>query len=438
MSEFHQLILLAELYRNLRRPREELDRLQTKRLRHIVDHTYRTVPFYHRKFREAGIHPSMIRGPSDLHLIPFTTKEELLRTPLKDLISKHTNISTCVHSRTSGSTGTNMSVIYDARAYAYERALTYRCNMTSGLRATDMMLAISSPNAALQRPSWFQKMGLFRKTNVSVLTPVSSILSIIQRLRPNVIYGYSSALWMLSTEILNSNIVITQPRFIMSTAELLDQKMRADISEAFGVPVLDQFGCVEMGRTAFECPTHMGYHMNIDSFVFEFLRDTEPVETDEAGEIVYTNLYNYSMPLIRYAVGDIAVPTDERCICDRTLPLMKQIIGRNDDIITTPEGKPVTPILFALIMKYRTDVREYRVIQEDRQTLHIEVVPNDGFSDQSEQEIIQSVKKSVSRGFNVIIERVSHIERTSGGKMRSVISKTPTRGEIEPTRTIMP
>ncbi len=425
MSAILQVSLLARLLHNLRMPRKDLDRLQAKRLRHIVRHAYNNIPFYHRKMRAAGVHPSMIGGPEDLLRLPFTTKEELLNTPLKDLIPAYLDLSTCVRSRTSGSTGTNMTVVYDRQSYAYERALTYRCNISSGVRVNDLVLAITSPSAARLRPSWFQRMGFFRKINLSVLEPPTSALNVISRFHPDVISGYSTALWVLAMSLRSSNNGIRPPRLIMTTAEVLDSRMRSDISEAFHAPVLDQFGCVEMGRTAFECPTHTGYHMNIDSFVFEFLRDGEPISHGEAGEIVYTNLYNYSMPLIRYAVGDIAIPTDEQCVCDRTLPLLKAILGRCDDMITCPNGAFVSPIVLALIMKYRTDVREYRVIQEDRKTLRIQVVPNTGFSEASELEIIRDVQTGVSSDLDVTIERVSTIERNKGGKMRSVISRVP-------------
>ena len=57
--------------------REELKKLQTERLIRTVKRVYENVPFYKKKFDEAGIKPSDVKSVDDLHKLPFTTKQDL-------------------------------------------------------------------------------------------------------------------------------------------------------------------------------------------------------------------------------------------------------------------------------------------------------------------------------------------------------------------------
>ncbi len=68
---------------------------------------------------------------------------------------------------------------------------------------------------------------------------------------------------------------------------------------------------------AFECKAHSGYHINNDHVIMEFLKNGKDVNPGESGEVVITGLSNYTMPLIRYKLGDIAVPIKEKCSCGR-------------------------------------------------------------------------------------------------------------------------
>ncbi len=59
----------------LRRGRLKL--FQETRLRRLIAHACRTVPYYRQLFKEAGISPGDIRSLSDLSAIPSTSREDL-------------------------------------------------------------------------------------------------------------------------------------------------------------------------------------------------------------------------------------------------------------------------------------------------------------------------------------------------------------------------
>lgn len=56
---------------------DELQALQTQRLKWTLKHAYENVPMYRRKFNAAGVHPDDFRELSDLRKFPCTTKQDL-------------------------------------------------------------------------------------------------------------------------------------------------------------------------------------------------------------------------------------------------------------------------------------------------------------------------------------------------------------------------
>ena len=423
MQSLNQFVTLARLMRNLRKPLDDLENIQEKALRRTVNHAYGTVRFYREKFKSAGLHPDDIQSVEDLQKIPVTTKTELLTTPQEHLISSGTVLDECHIAKTSGSTGTNLSVVYDRPSYAYERALSIRANLSSGQRFYDRQLTISRPDDSQFAKKWFQKLRIFPIEHASLFASPPEMLKRIQNSRPSIIYGFASSIWLLAKHILEAGQLECHPRIVFTTAEVLDKIMRSDIGHAFGCTVLDQFGCVEMGRTAWECPTHRGYHMDIDSFVFELVRNEEPVPDGTEGEILYTNLYNQSMPLIRYAVGDVAVKSSDPCGCNREFPILEKVLGRKDDFIMLSSGKLLSPILFAVLMKHRVGIVTYKVIQETVGRIRILVTINDAYNSEIELEIIQGTRDMLGDDTEVVVDVVDAIPHEKSGKIRSVVSR---------------
>ena len=178
-----------------------------------------------------------------------------------------------------------------------------------------------------------------------------------------------------------------------------------------------------MGRTAWECPAHSGYHIDVEAVIMEFIRDEKPVSSGERGEIVYTTLYNYAMPLIRYAVGDIGIPSDEKCLCGRGLPLMKIIEGRKDDFLVRSDGTIVSPITMDLIIKNMMAIEQCRIIQETPGRVRVQIVNSHSLTEQIVSQLKSSIKEVLGENVSVETEMLAELLRDKSGKLRKVISK---------------
>jgi len=423
VSDFRKLHYVCKLRRNAWRKTKDLLQIQRKKLRKIIKYAYENVEYYHRKFDSVGLKPDDIRIIEDLKKLPATTKRELLANFPEKVTAMNIDLKKCVSYATSGSTGIPLVVFVDPKGNDYRAALFARPFFEGGLRLRDKMMFVQDARRIPKDSYSFQKMGILRRRYFAASNSVEKDFLKIVEYDPDVIYSYSSYLFLLAQAIREAETKYVSPRLVFGTSEILSKQARGFINSVLGTEMFDLYGCVETERLAWECKEHTGYHMDIDSAVIEFVEDNEIVSPGEEGRIVVTCLYNYAMPLIRYDLGDIGVPCHDKCACGRGLPLMKTILGRQDDFIVCPDGRMVIPINFEHIFRPIQGIAQYKVIQQSRSKLNVLVVKDRNFSDETLERIVEEVGKVVGENMSIAPRVVEKIEKEKSGKLRSVVSK---------------
>ncbi len=413
---------VACLKRNQWAKPEELKKIQQRKLRMIIHHAYHNVPFYHELFNSYKIKPEDIQTVSDLQKLPIITKKEIQSNYPDKMIARGTDIKRCRIKTTSGSTGRPLKICIGPKTASYYAALGYYTFFESGLRLTDKVVSFETPEKPVEN-FWFQKLGLLRRKVLLLNEPVENIISALKVIKPDVIYSQPSMLLVLTKEIKAKNITGICPRIIITHAETLTDIARSEITEAFKADIHDIYGSTESSSLAFQCKEHLQYHIVSDSVIMEFVNASQNIVIHEPGEIVITSLYHYDMPLIRYKLGDIAIPSDRKCGCGRGFPLLTSIEGRSDDFFILPSGKTVSPRGTRLI-KYIPGIAEFRIIQEEKDGFVVQVVRGKDFNEDSVTEIKHHVL-SCCQGENVRcdVELVSELAREKTGKLRTMISK---------------
>lgn len=428
MSNIRKAFNLLKLMRSQWWSYEDLKELQEKKLRAIVKYAYENIPLYHEKFKEIGLLPDDIKTTKDLQKLPFITKNDIKSNYPNKIVASNVDISKCWASRTSGTTGEPLTMLYDIKDEDFEKAAVLRANLNCGQKFFDKWAVITCPDHIGEK-KWFQKFGLFSQEKISLFEDTKKQIMLLEKLNPDILDGYSSSIYLIAKEIKEIGNAKLNPRIIFTTSDMLTTKMRNFIKSVFNVDIFDQFGCVEVGRTAWECPEHTGYHIDMEAVVMEFVKENEQVAPGERGEIVYTNLYNYTMPLIRYKIGDVGVPTDEKCPCGRGLPLMKILEGRKDSFFKTPNGRIFPPTIWiVLLMHY--DFEQFKVIQENIDKFKIQIVPNKSFSQKDMDKIIKESNNVLGNDVVIDIELVEEIPREKSGKMKTFVSKLADLGDF--------
>lgn len=422
---------------------DELQALQNKKLRALLKHAYETVSFYRKRFKEAHIRPETLRNVKDIARLPILTKEEV-RKNLPNLVSSAVPTRRLTLFATGGSTAEPVKFYKDRRTTSWAYAATSRSYRWAGLDLGDKyMILWGSPfdlsvskRVAGFLHSQFMRYQLLPSSYMSD-QDMANFVTAIRRYKPKALKGYASALVLFARYMKEHQVRNLNLHSVISTAENLYPADRKLIEEQFDCDVYDTYGSREFAMMAAECKEHHGLHVSAETVVLEFARDGENVAAGELGEILVTDLENYGMPMIRYAIGDAGRPTDEVCSCGRGLPLMKSIDGRVTDFARAVDGRyvPGPDLLFFFLGIH---AKKYQIIQKQYEKVIVRIVKDTDYSDLDEKRFVTGIKQTLGNTVEVATEYVNQIPSSSrSGKFLSVICEIPL-SEPPPSRKTAP
>lgn len=407
---------------------EEIRRRQWEALQRLLVHAWAEVPYYRETWSAQGIRPEGIRGAEDVLRISILTKE-LIRTRRTDLLAGSYRGRTVTKS-TGGSTGIPVHFEHDRGSYEWRVATRMRGYGWAGYEDGERALYIWG--ATVGRPPWKQRAkarlhhAVLRQRYVNSFRftedRMAACLRTMRRFRPRFLVAYTMPMYQLARFVLDRGIRPWRPQAILTGAEKLYPPQRATIEEAFGCPVFNTYGSREFMLIASECSQHQGLHLSAENLYVEVIRDGRPCKPGEMGEIVVTDLHNYGMPFIRYAIGDVGIASDHRCACGRGLPMLEDVEGRVLDLIVTPDGRMLPGEFFPHLLKEFPEVKQFQVVQEalDRVTVKL-VLARD-----LAPERLDFLRREILTvlGFNVGLDLrvVDEIPLTASGKLRVTIS----------------
>lgn len=418
-------------------PREALEAVQLKRLQNIAERVYATVPFYQRKFDEAGIKPSHIKSLADLKYLPFTTKADLrdnypfglFAVPMEQVVRIHAS---------SGTTGKQTVVGYTRRDINTWAELMARSLAAAGTQKNDII------HNAYGYGLFTGGLGVHygaEKLGASVI-PISGGNSkrqiiIMQDFGSTVLTCTPSyALFLAETAAeMGIDIKTLKLRIGIFGAEPWSEKMRWEIEKKLGLQAIDIYGLSEvMGPgVSIECiEAKRGLHIFEDHFLPEIIDPStgEVLPYGERGELVFTTLTKEAFPLIRYRTRDISVLYPEPCKCGRTHVRMERVSGRSDDMLII-RGVNVFPSQIESVLMNIEGVEPHYLIIVDRQgpldTLEVQVeVQEKFFSDEiknlqaMERRIQDDIKDLLGVTASVKLVQPKSLQRSEGKAQRVI------------------
>ena len=252
----------------------------------------------------------------------------------------------------------------------------------------------------------------------------------INKFKPKLIEAYVQSIYEFAKFIKNRKIEIYSPEGVITSAGTLYPEMKKLIEEVFNCKVLNRYGSREVGDVACSCNKDRGLHINLFNNYVEILDDNlKPCTPGQMGKIYVTTLNNYSMPLIRYDIGDVAVPSDKICSCGRGLPLIESVKGRTNSIIKTKKGVFDSVAISALLYFYKEGVpfqsfSKYQIIQKSLNKIIFKVIIKDKQRWKDEKKIIKKkFMKTLGKDCKIRWEFVDEIKPTKSGKYQYIISE---------------
>jgi phenylacetate-CoA ligase len=412
--------------------RKRIEEYQLKRLRQVIGSAYDNVPHYHDKFRELGLNSSDVGKVSDLNRFPILRRKEIAENAARMISTKFNDQSLRMVS-TSGSTGRPLFTYLSRNEDEFRKAKHLRANIAVGQMPRDKWVVVTAPQHFSEVTRLQRLLGLFAAIPLSVFDGPAAQTLALEKMRPDVLDGYSSSLFLLAQELSKHPPQAVRPKFLIGGAELIDPASRRFIEKSFDAEFYDQYATNEFERLAWQCKEKTGYHVDADSVIMQFVdKNGEEVAPGESGEIICTSLFNFAMPFIRYATGDIGrAPTDVCCPCGRTFPLMEIVEGRKDSTVTLPDGRVITALSIGWAMEFfahYNSIEQYRVVQKRANLLRFIIKKKTG--PPKENEMAAALVEHIRRFLNIKesdvaidVEFTNEIPLEPTGKLRKVISE---------------
>lgn len=345
--------LLCELYRqkrNTKRSRNQVLKLQKKKLHAILHYAYRHSEYYRRTFDAAGITDVTI-DTVPLSAFPSIDKTTLL-TAFDELVTvsdvSQADIRTfdeqeqterklykekyhVVHS--SGSTGKPGYFLYDEKAWnsmlvGIIRAALWDMSMVEILNLLKRVPRILYIAATDGRYGGAMAVGdgiegvRARQLHLDIKTPLSEWIPRINEFQPDMIIGYPSAIKILGELVEQGDIKLNIIR-VISCGEPLGAGLRKYLANVFQEKVINFYGASESLAIGVESDSNQGMFLFDDMNVIEV----------QNGEMYLTSLYNFAQPLIRYRLTDDIKLTEPDENSRYPFTRAVGLLGRSEDIL---------------------------------------------------------------------------------------------------------
>lgn len=443
LRQRHCADLMALLPEHIHRVGWSVERLSAEReraLRHLVCTAKAGSP-WHRE-RLAHVDPEALTE-AQLADLPVMTKDDLMShwdsivtdprltlasvEEFMDSLTGDGYLHGCYHAVASGgSSGRRGVFVYGWDAWTQCYAGFARFSLRALL--TDPKLATAPKVTAIvgaDRPTHMTSVLAQTFSNpaltvhrLPITLPLGELVARLNAVQPTMMMSYASALPLLAHEARSGRLAIA-PLRITCTSEPLLPEIRRLAEETWGAQVYNSWGTTEGGPTGTSCGQGRGMHLSDDLLIVEAVDEAgRPVHPGERSAKVYlTNLYNPTIPLLRYELTDEVTLLSEACPCGSRHTRIADIQGRQDDCFIYGEVV-VHPIAFRSPLSRCRGIAEYQVRQTARGAeIAIRCIGRVDIS-ALRREIAKGLAELGLSGAEISVTPVERLDRQDVGKLR--------------------
>ncbi len=387
---------------------------------------------YHLKnnsfYKEFGKHIDV----NDWNSVPIIAKSDL-QQPLKNRLSQGFTTKNIYTNKTSGSSGTPLIFAKDKYCHALtwsnfiDRYNWFNINLDSSKQARFYGIPLNKIGYYKERFKDFSG----NRFRFSVFDMSDEALEIVLKkfsnTKFNYINGYTSAIVLFAKFLQKKNIILKDIcptlNVCIVTAEMLFEGDKQLLEKQLGIPVVNEYGCAEVGLIAFNNKKGE-WNVNGEDLFIEILdENNQPLPLGEEGKIVVTSLYNKAHPFIRYELGDFGALSENSSV---KKPILKNLLGRTSDFAILPSGKKAAGLTFYYVTKTviedKGKVKEFVIEQLKLDTFKIIYTSSEILSEAKIEAIKAAIEKYLESGLNIIFERRETLERTKAGKLKQFTS----------------
>lgn len=405
---------------------EELEVRQRKQLARLYNHALRTVPHYRKTLMPAG--RKDIQDKDFWLSVPILKRSDVQAAGTflqsKKIPPDHGPVGDVY---TSGTTGKPIRVFRTALTGLFWCSFTIRDHLWQGRDFSGKFASIRSTKTdreaypkGLMTSSWGTSSLVFDTGPGAALdinaTPEQQ-LEWLQREAPDYIQTHPTNLKRLVEYASQNNIRLPSLKQVSVISEVLAPEVRALCRDTWDVGVSDMYTSREVGYMALQCPDHEHFHVQSEGVLLEVLdKDDKLCQPGEIGRVVVTPLHNFANPLIRYEIGDYA-EVGEPCTCGRGHPVLKRIMGREQNMLILPDGGERWTLLSSdKIGDFLSlaPVRQYQFAQISKNQIEVRLVVDRDLNKDEEAKLSDWVTKQSGHPFQISFVYLNEIPAPNG------------------------
>jgi phenylacetate-CoA ligase len=409
---------------------KQWDDYQLGLLRKLLIHSLNTVPYYRNLFQKLGYTEEMLQHfeLAQIKSLPFLEKDTFRQLGETDLVSEKREPKGAFFS-SSGSTGTPVKILYSHRMHQayfsiFEARIYNWTNITHkdsrGMIGGRRIIQDGLGSPPYYRYNIFEKQVYFSAYHISPST-VHDYIKGMQKYKSSFMTGYASSNYFLARFIEEQGLVAPKMKAVLSSSEKLTQEMRDTFKRVYGCKTHDSYNGVECCNLISECE-HGKLHIVPDVGIVEIVDENgNECKPGEIGEIISTGLLNFDQPLIRYRMGDLVkLSLNQTCECNRSMYIVDEIVGRVEDTIIGVDGREM--VRFHGIFIDIHEIKQAQVIQNSIHDFQLNIVVTKPLTVEDIESIKNRMYSQLTKDITIEIKFVDHIELTSNGKFKAVIS----------------
>ncbi len=396
------------------------------RLRAMLVHAERNVPYWRDAIRASGLVPARIGHASEIEALAITDKDLILREGdrMRATSLPHAEADAPLRLQTSGTTGAGMRFVLSTGALREQWAVCWRYRMWHGLMPRTwcaqlggrLIVPVDNREPPFWRMNFPGRQMLLSCYHLGPATGEQYLRAIAEHRIPW-IHGYPSMVTVLADAAASSSIRLPALRWVTLASESVSAVQRERIERGFGVVPREHYAQTEAVANFSECP-HGRLHVDEDYGYVEFVPHARTADGTQMYRVVGTSLDNWHQPFLRYDTGDLVVLDDAPCPCGRPGRIVREIDGRREDAILMRDGSIVGRADH--IFKTLEFVREAQIRQRRPGHVALHVVPRGAWTPAHEAELLASARSRLA-DTTIDIHVVESIPRTAGGKLRMVV-----------------
>jgi len=412
-------------------PAETLRAMQREKLVQLLLACVRDVPAYQTSVSlEAEIQEDPFRALAKFPILTkaaFRENADTYNNPKMPAEGRIANAS-------GGSTSEPVRFFLDRYTVEYYEAARWRGlswhGITPGTR--NVMITGQAPNqdARVRKKHARRERYLKNRIGISAFDinreSMPAYVQKINKYKPEFLYGYVSALFGFAQLMEEKELWLDIPlRAVVTTSETLTDYQRETLARVFRCPVVNEYGAKDGGILAYSCPCG-GLHETVENAVLEVVDPItlEPVPAGQSGVLLVTELHNFTMPRLRYRIGDQVALSGKTCACGMGLPVLENLDGREDDMFLTVDGRLVHAGIFCFLTCEMNAATKIQLVQHRPDYATLAIVRDTRATDEMVDAFIAEIQ-AVLPGTAIDVSFAEDIAPAPSGKYRYGIRAFP-------------